>query len=88
LVTKTKIFHLFINFVRDFDTNNVIKGDPYFYIEFDQFLGIIIFIAIGSKLGSTISEDLVLFKRILYFFQRMIKSEGIKKTVLTTGSSK
>jgi hypothetical protein len=88
LVTKSKMFHLFINFVNDFDDNNVIGGNPNFSIHFDQFIGIIIYIAIASKLGGNTADDLVLFKRILYFFQRMLQSEGLKKTVRVTGYSK
>jgi hypothetical protein len=49
---------------------------------------VVIFIAIGSKLGLNSASDTDLFKRILYFIQRMIQSNGMKKIVYYTGSSK
>jgi hypothetical protein len=88
LIAKPKVIHLFINFVNDFDQNNVIEGNPDFSIEFDSFIGILIFIAVGSKLGSDTGSDLDLLRRILHFFQRMVQSKGLKNVVIYSGSSK
>jgi len=93
LVSKSKVVNFFSNFVKNFDTAHVMLGNPHFSIEFDSFVGVIIFIAIASKLGIDSSKDftdsnLNLFKRIILFFQRMIQSHGLKKIFLLTGSIK
>lgn len=89
LISKIKVIQLFINFVDDFDKINVIGGDPNFFIEFDSFVGILIFIAVRSKLGGeSLNGSDIMFKRILYFFQRMIQSNGLEKIGINTGSAK
>jgi hypothetical protein len=64
------------------------EGDPNFSVGFDEFIGIIIYIAVASKLGGSSIDELLLFKRILFFFQRMVQAKGLKKTVMTTGYSR
>lgn len=84
MIGKTKLMNLFINFIDNFD-KYVITGNPNFSVEFDKFIGILIFIGVGSKLGDS-SMDL--FKRILIFIQRMIQSQGFKKVGIYTASSR
>lgn len=82
------MYHLFINFVKDFDERFVMEGDPNFSVGFDEFIGIIIYIAVASKLGGSSADELLLFKRILFFFKRMVQAKGLKKTVMDTGYSR
>ena len=53
-------------------------------ISFEKFIGVVIYIAIGSKLG----EEIDIFKRILYFIQKMIQSKGLGNLIKKTGSAK
>jgi hypothetical protein len=84
LVSKSKLQTVFINFIEDFDSLHVLPGDQSFRLNFEKFIGVVIYIAIGAKLG----EEVDAFKRILYFIQKMIQSKGLGSLTKKTGSAK
>ena len=61
-------------------------GDPNFYIDYEKFIQILVYISLKAKLFS--KEENEVFKRILIFVQRIIQSKGLSIIVKETGSSK
>ncbi len=72
--------------MKNYDKENIIKANPKFSIKFEDFILILIFIAITSNLGNNYKTDY--YEKILNFYQRIAYSEKLKKMVINTGRSK
>ena len=81
LVSKNKFKQVLIYFLNNFDEDFVISGNSLVLINYEKFLGILMFISLTFSECET-------NKRILYFFHRLIRSKGIKIITNKTGSSK
>jgi hypothetical protein len=60
-------------------------GNNSYYVNFDKFVGIFIFLAVDSKIG--ISNESNYFDKVIAFLQRFVQAKGFKNLVHMTGST-
>jgi len=65
LLSRPKLFHLFINFVEDFD-EFIVCGNHTFNIDIDKFNGLLMFCAVESNF---ITEGNDYFRKVIYYFK-------------------